>query len=75
MKSVFVDTSAFYAFLDRTDPFHPVCRGLLLQAEAEQWRLVTSSFVTHETWSLIQARLGWEAVEGIGWRCLCRAVR
>ena len=23
MKSVFVDTSGFYACLDRTDPFHP----------------------------------------------------
>lgn len=63
MKTVFVDTSGFYAFLDRTDPFHETSKGLFLRAETESWDLITSSFVLHETWALIQARLGWEAVE------------
>jgi len=63
MKEVFVDTSGFYAFLDRTDHFHEVSRKLWLASEAQGWRLITSSFVIHESWALIQARLGWEAVE------------
>lgn len=63
MKPVFVDTSGFYAFLDREDRFHATSVGLWKQAEAEGWCLFTSSFVLHECWALIQARLGWEAVE------------
>ncbi len=49
MKTVFVDTSGFYAALNADDPFHRRARELLLRAE--------------ESWALIQARLGWEAVE------------
>lgn len=63
MKLVFVDTSGFYAFLDRTDPFHETARQLFLRSEAESWQLLTSSFVVHESWAVIQARLGWDAVE------------
>lgn len=63
MKSAFVDTSAFYAFLDRTDLFHEKAKTLIFRAESENWHLFTTSFVVHESWALIQARLGWEAVE------------
>lgn len=63
MKPVFVDTSGFYAFLDGTDPFHVQARELFLRARAERWQLFTSSYVVHESWALIQARLGWAAVE------------
>lgn len=63
MKFVFVDTSGFYAFLDGTDSFHAQARALFLRSEEEEWSLVTSSFVMHECWALLQARLGWEAVE------------
>ncbi len=63
MKPVFVDTSGFYAFLDRTDPFHSEAKLLLLRAGDEHWQLFTSSYVVHESWALIQARLGWAAVE------------
>ena len=63
MKPVFVDTSGFYAFLDGTDPFHAQARELFLRASAERWQLFTSSYVVHESWALIQARLGWAAVE------------
>lgn len=60
---VFVDTSGFYGFLNADDPFHARAKRLLLKAEGAGWRLFTSSFVVHESWSLIQARLGWEAVD------------
>jgi predicted nucleic acid-binding protein len=63
VKTVFIDTSGFYAALNADDPFHPRARDLLLRAEAEQWRLLTTNYVIQETWALIQARLGWAAVE------------
>ncbi len=63
MKSTFVDTSGFYAFLDRDDRFHAEAKRLFLKSEADEWALVTSSYVVHESWALIQARLGWDAVE------------
>lgn len=63
LKVVFVDTSAFYAFLDGSDHFHQQAKELILQAEKERWHLFTTSFVLHETWALTQARLGWSAVE------------
>lgn len=63
MKTVFVDTSGFYAFLDGTDRFHAESKKLFLKSKDEEWQLFTSSMVLHESWALIQARLGWEAVE------------
>ncbi len=66
MKPVFVDTSGFYAILDATDPFHPSARDCFTRARADAWSMVTTSYVIHESWSLIQARLGWEAVDA--WR-------
>ena len=38
-------------------------RRLFLKSETGEWILVTSSYVLHESWALIQARLGWDAVE------------
>ena len=63
VKSVFVDTSGFYAFLDRDDQFHAEAKRLFLKSESGGFALVTSSYVLHESWALIQARLGWDAVE------------
>src|SRR5438270_6512106 len=60
---VFVDTSGFYALLDASDPFHSAARGLFERAEREQWPLLTTNYVVHETWALVQHRLGWEALE------------
>ncbi|OGV64997.1 MAG: hypothetical protein A3K18_32920 [Lentisphaerae bacterium RIFOXYA12_64_32] len=63
MKTVFVDTSGFYAFLDGTDPFHPQAKDGFLRAQRESWQLVTTNHVVHESWAVIQARLGWDAVD------------
>jgi uncharacterized protein len=63
VKSVFVDTSGFYAVLDAGDPFHAVARAEFERAERERWQLVTTNYVVHETWALVQHRLGWDAVE------------
>ena len=66
MKSVFVDTSGFYALLDGTDAFHARAAEAFSRAGKEGWRLVTTNYVIHETWAVLQSRLGWDAVDA--WR-------
>ncbi len=63
MKKVFVDTSGFYALLDGTDLFHSQARACFTRAKSEGWKLLTTNYVVHESWALIQRRLGWEALE------------
>jgi len=63
MRPVFADTSGFYAALDDRDAFHAEARRLFERAEMERWRVVTTNYVVHETWALIQSRLGWNSVE------------
>lgn len=63
MRTVFADTSGFYAALCRTDPFHVQATELFRRAETEGWRVVTTNYVVHETWALVQSRLGWPAIE------------
>jgi uncharacterized protein len=63
VRTVFADTSGFYAALDGTDPFHPESARCFRQAKAEGWRLLTTNYVVHETWALVQNRLGWDAVD------------
>lgn len=62
MKTVLVDTSGFYAALDNADPFHATAVQLFRRAVTEKWRLTTTNYVAHESWALIQRRLGMEAV-------------
>lgn len=66
MRKVFVDTSAFYAFLDGSDDYHEDALRDFRRAQADGWRLVTTNYVLQESWTLIQARLGWDAVDA--WR-------
>jgi predicted nucleic acid-binding protein len=49
--------------LDADDPFHSLARALSERAERERWQLVTTNYAVHETWALVQHRLGWNAVE------------
>lgn len=59
---VFVDTSAFLAFLNADDEFYIKAASIwcdLLNDEAE---LITNSFVLVETYALAQNRLGLDAV-------------
>lgn len=63
MKTVFVDTSGFIAVLNPSDPFCTKATELFARAEREQWTLQTTGYVVHETWSLIQRRLGLDALE------------
>jgi uncharacterized protein len=64
-RTVFVDTSGFYAALTPVDAFHTEASTLFLRARDEHWNLITTNYVLHESWALIQRRFGWEALEAL----------
>jgi predicted nucleic acid-binding protein len=66
VKTVFVDTSAFYALLDPRDRFHAEAHDCFARAQIESWRLLTTNCVVQESWATIQTRLGWDALDA--WR-------
>ena len=57
-RSVFVDTSAFYALLDRSDRRHADSRRLFEQLARERRPLFTSNLVVAETYALVRYALG-----------------
>jgi len=74
VNTVFVDTSAFLAALDKGDRFHENAAkkwSLLANHRSELW---TTDYVRLESWSLIQRRLGAEAVMSFqdDWLPLCK---
>ncbi len=74
MTAVFIDTSAFLAVLDKEDRCHPDSLKKwtrLANNRAEVW---TTDYVRLESWSLIQRRLGPQAVMAFqdDWLPLCR---
>lgn len=58
MNRVFVDTSGFYAALNRRDTHHRDAARLFQQARRERWFLFTTNFVLAESHALILVRLG-----------------
>ena len=74
MNTVFIDTSAFLAVLDKGNKFHreAVKRWTFLAKHPfEPW---TTDYVRLESWSLIQRRMGAEAVAAFqdDWLPLCK---
>lgn len=67
--SLFVDTSAFYATLDRSDRWNARAKELLVRAEP----LLTTDHVLFETWRLARDRSGYTAAERF-WGSLRRGV-
>ena len=63
MKRVFVDTSAWYAYIRADDPDHKA-----VKISIEQWagRLLTSNFVFDEVVTLVRGRLGVAKAERVG---------
>ena len=55
--SIFVDTGAWYAVVDRSDRHHADAAQHYL-SQAGQHRFVTSDLVLAETWSLVASHLG-----------------
>ena len=60
--SAFIDTSAFYAVLDRDDGNHAAAREVWFRLLSEHVPLLTSNYVLVETYALLRARLGMRAV-------------
>ena len=74
MNTVFVDTSAFLAALDKGDKFHPEAANKWSALATGKTELWTTDYVRLESWSLIQRRLGAEAVMSFqdDWLPLCK---
>ena len=60
--SVFIDTSALYAILDRDDANHPRAKEAWRALLARDESLATSNYVVLEATALVQHRLGMKAV-------------
>ena len=61
---VFIDTSAFYALLDRDDENHRKAKNAWVDLLKNEDALVTNNYVLVETFALIQHRLGIDALRG-----------
>jgi predicted nucleic acid-binding protein len=74
VKAVFVDTSAFLAALDKGDKYHAEAEKRWLALSKSPSELWTTDYVRLESWSLIQRRLGAEAVMSFqdDWLPLCK---
>ena len=56
--TIFIDTSAFYAILDRDDANHASAADTWLRLLRDEQALLTSNYVLLETSALLQNRLG-----------------
>jgi uncharacterized protein len=61
---IFIDTSAFYALLDRDDENHQKAKKAWAGMVHGENILITSNYVLVETFALSQHRLGIEALRG-----------
>jgi predicted nucleic acid-binding protein len=59
---ILIDTSAFYALLDRDDAHHARAKKAWTDLLQAVHTLVTSNYVLVETFALLQNRLGIEAI-------------
>jgi predicted nucleic acid-binding protein len=59
---IFIDTSAFFAFLDSDDIQHPAAKRVWKELLQEDSTLLTSNYVLVECFALMQNRLGLRAV-------------
>ena len=60
--TVFVDTSAIYAVLDRDDEFHRAAHEAWARILTGDYELAASNYVILEAFALIQSRLGMDAL-------------
>jgi len=60
-KRIFLDTSAFYALMDRSDSNYEQAAGLWASLLEKDLYLCTGNYVIVETMALLQNQLGFEA--------------
>ena len=63
MNGIFIDTSAWYAFIDRNDPDHKEADRLY---KSNKKPLITSNFIFDETVTLLMSRLGFDIAVKFG---------
>ncbi len=61
---IFIDTSAFYALLDRDDENHRKGKRAWIDILEAGHTLMTNNYILVETFALLQSRLGLDAVRG-----------
>lgn len=57
-EPVFVDTGAFYALIDRDDPYHVVAHKEWSELLHQKTPLIISNYIVSETYTLLRYRLG-----------------
>jgi predicted nucleic acid-binding protein len=60
-ENVFIDTSAFYALMDRSDSYHEKAKKLWISLLDKNATLKTTDYIIIEALALLQNRLGFEA--------------
>ena len=61
IEDVFIDTSAFYALMDRSDSYHQKAKHLWAHFLDENVSFKTTNYIIIEALALLQSRLGFEA--------------
>jgi predicted nucleic acid-binding protein len=62
-RTVFVDTSAWYALADAGDAHHVRAARTIRNLLDQRRRLLTTNFVAGETYTLLRVRLGWRVAQ------------
>ncbi|WP_227763017.1 type II toxin-antitoxin system VapC family toxin [Zhaonella formicivorans] len=57
-EAVFVDTGAFYALIDRDDPYHVVAYKQWSELLNEKRPIIITNYIVSETYTLLRYRLG-----------------
>jgi len=61
IENIFIDTSAFYALMDRSDSYHQKAKKLWTFLLDEEITFKTTNYIIIETLALLQNRLGFDA--------------
>ena len=61
IENIFIDTSAFYALMDRSDGYHQKAKKLWTFLLDEEIAFKTTNYIIIETLALLQNRLGFDA--------------
>jgi len=67
MRRAFVDTSAWFAMADASDPRHEQMRALRTRELSRRTRFVITDYVVDETLTLLRSRLGIDAARRWWW--------
>lgn len=62
-KTIFVDTSMFYALVNQKDEFHHQAEDIWERLHSQKVKLLTSNYVLDETFTLIRSRRGRDLVD------------